>query len=89
MRSPLRAAPRQLISRLLKGRCELCERPENVQVHHVGQLADLDKPQLAWAQVMAKIRQGSRGLRGLPQSNPVLATNARGTGKPRSPLVGR
>ena len=51
---------RQLVTRLLKGRCELCERTDNIQVHHVRQLADLDKPgqpQPVWAQAMAKIRR--------------------------------
>jgi group II intron reverse transcriptase/maturase len=51
---------RQLVTRLLKGRCELCKRTDNISVHHVRTLADLDRtgqPQPPWAQVMAKIRR--------------------------------
>ncbi|TMR90067.1 maturase [Nonomuraea basaltis] len=51
---------RQLVTRLLKGKCELCGRTDNIQVHHVHRLADLGEPGLpqpAWAQVMAKIRR--------------------------------
>jgi len=51
---------RQLVTRLLKGRCELCKRTDNISVHHVRTLADLnqpDRPQPQWAQFMAKIRR--------------------------------
>ncbi|HEX3785068.1 MAG TPA: reverse transcriptase domain-containing protein [Pseudonocardiaceae bacterium] len=51
---------RQLVTRLLKGRCELCQRTDNISVHHVRALADLNRPgqpQPPWAQVMAKIRR--------------------------------
>ncbi|WP_410050313.1 hypothetical protein [Actinomadura sp. HBU206391] len=51
---------RRLVTRLLKGRCELCKRTDNMQVHHVRALADLNRPgqpQPQWAQVMAKIRR--------------------------------
>jgi group II intron reverse transcriptase/maturase len=51
---------RQLVTRLLRGRCELCKRTDNICVHHVRTLADLDRtgqPQPPWAQVMAKIRR--------------------------------
>ena len=51
---------RQLVTRLLKGRCELCKRTDNISVHHVRTLADLnrpDRPQPPWAQLMAKIRR--------------------------------
>src|ERR1700739_3431177 len=34
----------ELIHRLLAGRCELCEGPEGLEVHHVRKLADLNKP---------------------------------------------
>jgi group II intron reverse transcriptase/maturase len=53
---------RQLVTRLLKGRCELCGRTGDIQVHHVRALADLDRPgppQPVWAQAMAKIRRKS------------------------------
>ena len=51
---------RQLVTRLLKGRCELCGRTGDIQVHHVRALADLNRPgqpQPGWAKVMAKIRR--------------------------------
>jgi hypothetical protein len=51
---------RQLVTRLLTGRCELCERPDDIQVHHVRALAGLNRPgqpQPAWAQVMASSRR--------------------------------
>ena len=51
---------RQLVTRLLKGRCELCERADNIAVHHVRTLAELnrsDRPQPQWAQLMAKVRR--------------------------------
>jgi group II intron reverse transcriptase/maturase len=53
---------RQLVTRLLKGRCELCGQPDNIAVHHVRALADLDRPgqpQPHWAQVMARTRRKS------------------------------
>jgi group II intron reverse transcriptase/maturase len=51
---------RQLVTRLLKGRCELCKRTDNISVHHVRTLAELNRPgrpQPHWAQFMAKIRR--------------------------------
>jgi hypothetical protein len=53
---------RQLVTRLLTGRCELCERSDGIQVHHVRAFADLTRPgqpQPAWAQAMAKSRRKS------------------------------
>jgi len=53
---------RQLVTRLLKGRCELCGRTDDIQVHHVRALADLSQPgqpQPEWAKVMASIRRKS------------------------------
>jgi len=54
---------KQLVTRLLKGRCELCERTDNIAVHHVRALADLinrsGQPQPASAQAMAKRRRKS------------------------------
>jgi group II intron reverse transcriptase/maturase len=35
--------PKELITRLLTGKCEICERSDNIQVHHIRKLADLDK----------------------------------------------
>ena len=51
---------KELISRLLAGRCEVCKQTGDVQVHHVRKLADLTKPgrpQPAWAELMAKRRR--------------------------------
>jgi len=51
---------KELISRLLRGRCEMCQRTGEVQVHHVAKLAHLTtpgRPQPAWAEVMAKRRR--------------------------------
>jgi hypothetical protein len=61
-RAPLPAtAPRkELIHRLLAGRCELCGQAEKVQIHQIRKLSDLDKPgepQPEWMQVMAKRRR--------------------------------
>ena len=53
---------RQLVTRLLKGRCELCKRTDNIAVHHVRALADLHRPgqpQPAWAKAMAKMHRKS------------------------------
>jgi group II intron reverse transcriptase/maturase len=50
----------QLVTRLLRDRCELCEDNGNVQVHHVRKLADLDPPgpaQPTWAALMARQRR--------------------------------
>ncbi len=51
---------KQLIKRLLKGRCELCERTDNIEVHHVRKLADLAAgaaAHTAWSRVMANKRR--------------------------------
>jgi hypothetical protein len=53
---------RQLVTRLLTGRCELCERTGDISVHHVRALADLNRPgqpQPAWAQAIVKTRRKS------------------------------
>lgn len=62
-REPVPASARhnELVRRLLAGRCELCGRPETVQVHQIRQLTDLDpkpgQPQPEWTVVMAKRRR--------------------------------
>ncbi len=60
-REPATARPRrELIRRLLAGRCEMCEHAGNLRVHHVRKLADLDRlerPKPAWARLMAKRRR--------------------------------
>jgi group II intron reverse transcriptase/maturase len=52
---------KELVSRLLAGRCEMCGQADNVQVHHIRKLADLDKPgqppQPLWVERMAKRRR--------------------------------
>jgi hypothetical protein len=51
---------KELITRLLKGRCEICKRTDGATVHHVRKLADLGKAgpdQPMWTQVMAKRRR--------------------------------
>jgi hypothetical protein len=51
---------KELIRRLQAGRCELCKRADNITVHHVRALADLNQPgqpQPGWAHVMAKRRR--------------------------------
>lgn len=56
-----RSRPRgsQLIDRLRKGRCELCNKRTAVQVHQVRHLAELQarKEQPAWMQLMVKKRR--------------------------------
>jgi hypothetical protein len=50
----------ELIRRLRAGRCELCEQPADVHVHHVRKLTDLSRPgrpQAVWEQVMAQRRR--------------------------------
>jgi group II intron reverse transcriptase/maturase len=61
-RKPDRAVgPKELVTRLLSGRCEICERSGKVQVHHIRKLSDLDKFGLperpAWVSIMAKRRR--------------------------------
>jgi group II intron reverse transcriptase/maturase len=63
-RQPGRATgPRELVTRLLANRCEICERSGNVEVHHIRKLADLGKPgqagKPAWAAIMARRRRKS------------------------------
>lgn len=51
----------QLITRLLASECELCDNEENIQVHHIRKLADLDKPgqkdKPLWVKRMAAFRR--------------------------------
>jgi hypothetical protein len=53
-------AQKELIQRLRKGRCELCRRSENIEVHHIRGLAELAPTgpiQPAWQKVMANKRR--------------------------------
>jgi group II intron reverse transcriptase/maturase len=57
---PVTTRRKELINRLVAGRCEMCEHTGKVNVHHVRKLADLEKPgqpQPAWAQQMVKRRR--------------------------------
>jgi group II intron reverse transcriptase/maturase len=50
----------ELVTRLLRGRCELCEQPGEMVVHHVSTLVDLAPPgptQPAWDRLMVKRRR--------------------------------
>ena len=61
-RAPIRSFPnKELITRLLANRCELCQRTDAVQVHHIRKLADLDMTghPPAWATFMANKRRKS------------------------------
>lgn len=51
---------KQLIGRLLTGKCEICGQSNNIDVHHVRKLADLNRlgnPMPAWAHLMARRRR--------------------------------
>jgi hypothetical protein len=51
---------KELVTRLLRNQCEICQSTDGVQVHHVRKLADLDKaggPHPTWTQIMIKRRR--------------------------------
>jgi group II intron reverse transcriptase/maturase len=57
---PVTAPSKELIHRLRRRWCELCEHGTTVAVHHVARLAHLGQPgpsQPAWATLMAKMRR--------------------------------
>jgi group II intron reverse transcriptase/maturase len=57
---PVRFRRKELIGRLLAGRCEPCKLAGAMEVHHVGRLADLatpGRPQPEWAALMAQRRR--------------------------------
>jgi AI2M/AI1M-like, HNH endonuclease len=59
-RNPL--ARKEIITRLLRNRCELCQRSGPVQVHHAAKLTDLAHPgpgQPAWTKLMVAKRRKS------------------------------
>jgi group II intron reverse transcriptase/maturase len=62
-REPARKTPRQreLIHRLKAGRCEMCGRTDEVQVHQIRKLADLQESEQPerpeWMQIMARRRR--------------------------------
>lgn len=58
--TPVPHPRKELVTRLLKRRCELCADPAKVAVHQVRKLAQLPGPgpdQPAWAALMARIRR--------------------------------
>ncbi|MGH3773984.1 MAG: reverse transcriptase domain-containing protein [Pseudonocardiaceae bacterium] len=61
--APVTVRRKELVTRHLAGRCELCKNTgAMVDAHHVRKLADLDRPghpQPAWDQLMAKKRRKS------------------------------
>src|SRR5436305_12660657 len=57
---PVHAPRKELIQRLLKRRCELCEQSATVAVHQIAGLRQLGEPgpgQPAWAALMARRRR--------------------------------
>ncbi|MFI1867314.1 HNH endonuclease [Streptomyces jumonjinensis] len=58
---PAVARRRELVGRLLAGRCELCGRTGEMEVHHVAKLTDLAKlePNPEWAVAMVNRRRKS------------------------------
>ena len=58
---PGTASRRELIVRLLEGRCELCGHAEQVRVHQIRKLADLGQPGQPgtpeWMETMARLRR--------------------------------
>lgn len=62
-RQPDRPTPhrRELVRRLLAGRCEICGHADEVQVHQIRKLADLARPgqpdQPEWMSIMARRRR--------------------------------
>ena len=50
----------ELLVRLARGRCELCDKRTKVQVHQIRKLTELattDRPQPAWAELMRRMRR--------------------------------
>jgi group II intron reverse transcriptase/maturase len=57
---PVNHPRKELVTRLRRRECELCEQGTTVAVHHVARLADLGKPgpdQPAWASLMTRKRR--------------------------------
>ncbi|WP_390899415.1 HNH endonuclease [Streptomyces mirabilis] len=53
--APVTIKRKELVTRLLAGRCEACGRVDEVEVHHVAKLADLGRSgnRPPWADLMA------------------------------------
>jgi Type II intron maturase len=79
---PVLVPPRrkELVSRLLAGRCEMCGRTEGVQVHQLRKLADLARPgqQLnpAWVSIMVSRRRKTLVVCGACHASIHLGTPA-------------
>lgn len=74
---------KELITRLLADKCEICERTDKVQVHHVRKLADLatpGQPQPHWMIIMTKRRRKTLVVCGPCHDNIH-------TGRPTPPLT--
>ncbi|MGZ6639759.1 MAG: HNH endonuclease, partial [Solirubrobacteraceae bacterium] len=58
---PAIARGKELIGRLLAGRCEICGQADKVRVHQIHKLSDLDQPgqpdQPEWVQIMTRRRR--------------------------------
>ena len=58
--APVNTKRKELVTRLLAGRCEACGRIDEVEVHHVAKLTDLGRPgdrrrgQISWPHYTAK-----------------------------------
>jgi len=63
---PAYARRKELVHRLLAGRCELCGQADEVRVHQIRKLADLDRPGQPdppeWVQVMTRRRRRRKTL---------------------------
>jgi group II intron reverse transcriptase/maturase len=58
--APTPQVRKELVTRLLRNRCEICKSTDGVQVHHVRKLADLDNSgelRPTWTQIMVKRRR--------------------------------
>jgi group II intron reverse transcriptase/maturase len=58
--TPGATRPKELVTRLLAGHCELCRSTDGITVHHTGKLADLaarGQPHPAWVTAMLKRRR--------------------------------
>ena len=98
-RQPGRATgPKELVTRLLANRCEICERSGNVEVHHIRKLADLGKfgqeGRPAWAAIMAKRRRKSLVVcldchAGIHTGKPAAKIRGLVTGEPDARKAGK
>jgi hypothetical protein len=58
--APTPQVRKELVTRLLRNRCEICRGTDGVQAHHIRKLTDLDnieEPRPTWAQIMVKRRR--------------------------------